>query len=552
MRPEQRMFRLPSDPGRAPEEWHLARALELRAERDPERDFIREVDGVSATYSDIQDRVAKVAGGLKALGVEAGDKIVIMAGNRIEFVVCYFAIVRLGAIAVPMNLAYKGRFLEHIVNNSDAGLVMAEVQYLPVLADSWAKMPKLEKLVVLGDPGAVSNSCARPVPRFSLGELESAPAAPLHRDRCVREPTALMYTSGTTGLSKGVIQPHGQVMLMSLIFADQLRLGRDDIIYATLPLFHINALGLQLVGAMNLGVPLVLDDRFHATRWLDTIRRYGATTTNLLGVMGEFVLKQAARDDDADNPLRVVNCVPIAPGMTPVFEERFGARFIELYGTTEVAITIFSPFDTGNRDGAAGKVVEDWFEARIYDPDTDLEVPDGEVGEMVFRPKVPWCFMQGYYANEGATVSAWRNFWFHTGDAGKRDADGYFYFIDRMRDCLRRRGENISSFEVESVITEHAAVQEAAVIGVDSGIAGGEQEVMACVVLNEGSKAALRNDLIDRLMAHCKEHMPHFAVPRYLRFVAELPKTPTEKVQKQKLRDAGVTADTWDAQAHKG
>jgi crotonobetaine/carnitine-CoA ligase len=531
-----------------PDDWHLARALERRAEQDPNRDFVRVVDGPIATYGEVHERVMQFAGGLRSIGVMAGDKVVLMAGNTVEFVVGYFAIVRLGAIAVPMNLAYKGRFLEHIVNNSDARFVVAETAYVDALAASWSAMPGLERLVCLGDFPTTANLSPVTGPMHSLAELSQGSPANLETSRTVRETCALMYTSGTTGLSKGVLQPHGQVLLMAKIFTEHFRLGRDDVIYTTLPLFHINALGLHMAGAMHLGIPMVVDDRFHATRWLDTIRRYGATTTNLLGVMGEFVLKQPIRDDDADNPLRVVNCVPIAPGMTPVFEERFGARFIELYGTTEVTVTIFSPFVEGNRDGAAGKVIDEWFEAKIVDPETDVEVPDGDVGEMVFRPRVPWCFMQGYYNNDAATVNAWRNFWFHTGDAGKRDEDGYFYFVDRMRDCLRRRGENISSFEVESVLAEHAAVREVAVIGVDSGIPGGEQEVMACVVLAGQPSTAALAKLPVELTAHCVANMPRFAVPRYLRFVASLPKTPTEKVQKQKLRDAGVTDDTWDIQ----
>ncbi|MCB1742436.1 MAG: AMP-binding protein, partial [Gammaproteobacteria bacterium] len=479
------------------------------------------------------------------LGVRPGERVALMAGNSVDFVVCFCAIVRLGAIVVPINLAYKGGFLEHILNSAGARMILAEVGHLEVLCESWSRMPALDALVVLGAAADIKRLPAG-VESTTLVALESMHASPPSVDLSVSDPAALMYTSGTTGPAKGVIQPHGHILLMGHLFIEHMALTPEDRLYTPLPLFHANALGLHLATALELGIEMVLDDRFHATRWLDTIRRYGATSTNLLGVMGEFILSQPERPDDADNPLRSVNCVPIAPGRGPVFEARFGCRFTELYGTTEVSIPIFTPRDAPVRPGAAGKMVDRWFEGQIVDPDTDQPLGPDQVGEMVFRPKVPWCFMQGYFGNPAATVDAWRNFWFHTGDAGKQDAEGWFYFVDRMRDCLRRRGENISSFEVESVIAEHVDVQEVAVVGIDAGIPGGEQEVLACVVPATHVDRRAPEPFIDALIAHCEARMPAFAVPRYVRVMDALPRTPTEKVRKQALRDEGVGGGCFD------
>jgi crotonobetaine/carnitine-CoA ligase len=242
--------------------------------------------------------------------------------------------------------------------------------------------------------------------------------------------------------------------------------------------------------------------------------------------------------------LRVIVAVPIAPEWGAAFQERFGTKLLELYGMTEVNIPLYMPYDEGLRPNACGKVVDEWFEVRVVDPETDEPLPPNTVGEIVVRPKEPWAFMAGYNAMPDKTVDAWRNFWFHTGDAGRYDPEGYFYFIDRMKDCVRRRGENISSYEVEQVLNAHPAVAESAIVAVKSTIAGGEDEVKACIVLRSEMSVEPA-----ALLDYCQPRMPHFAVPRYVEFVAELPKTPTEKIQKHKLRDTGLTATTWDREA---
>ena len=528
-------------------DWHLSEELTRQAERNPDSRFIQMVDGPVCSFGEFDQQVSRIAGGLAALGVEAHERVAIMGGNSIEFLETLVAITRIGAVAVPVNLAYKGAFLEHILNNSGAKILCIDPEFAPIVGESAENLPGITTTILMpGGDKAVTDEKLPGSEALNFTELIDGPQAAFDYPGSVRDVAALMYTSGTTGPSKGVYQPHGHILLQGRVFADQMRLNQDDVLYCCLPMFHANALGLHFSAALQLGCELVIDDRFHATRWIDTIRHYHATQTNLLGVMTDFVYQQPPSPSDADNDLRVICCLPIPATSGPAFEKRFGARLIELYGTTEVNVPLYMPYDEGLRPGAAGKVVEDWFEVMIADPETDEPVPTETIGEILVRPKAPWCFMAGYHGNPEATVSAWQNFWFHTGDAGKKDADGYFYFVDRMRDCLRRRGENISSFEAEAVIAEHTDIKEVAVVGIDSGIEGGEQEVMACIVLTDDACRKPRENVFIDLLDHCNRRMPKFAVPRFVRTVESLPKTPTEKVQKKVLRDQGLTDDTWD------
>jgi crotonobetaine/carnitine-CoA ligase len=338
--------------------------------------------------------------------------------------------------------------------------------------------------------------------------------------------------------------PHAHLYLFGQNAAAALRLSRDDVFYCCMPLFHANALFMQAYPSLIVGCKMILTRSFSASRWLDHIRAFGATVTNTLGVMTEFVYRQPPRPEDREHRLRVVLAVPIAPELGEPFQQRFGTKLLEGYGMTEVNIPTYMPYDEEIRENSCGKVLDEWFEMKIVDPDTDEELPPNTVGEMVVRPKEPWCFMVGYNDMPDKTVEAWRNFWFHTGDAGTYDEDGYFYFVDRIKDCIRCRGENISSYEVEMVLNGHEAVTESAAVAVKSEIAGGEDEIKACIVLRPG--AQLEPEV---LLDYCQERMPRFAVPRYVEFISELPKTPTEKIQKHKLRGPGLTPDTWDREA---
>lgn len=313
----------------------------------------------------------------------------------------------------------------------------------------------------------------------------------------------------------------------------------------TTPLFHGNAQWLAAYPALVAGARFVLYKKFSASRWIQWVRNNDVTVTNFLGVMMDFVWKQPQREDDADNNLRCIFAAPTAGAIAEPFAERFGVEaFVEVFGLTEVSMPILSPYGPpGDRPaGAAGLQVSEWFDVQLVDPETDQEVPVGDVGELVVRSKHPWTLSMGYYGAPEKTVEAWRNLWFHTGDALRKDKEGWFYFVDRYKDALRRRGENISSYEVEQGILAHTDVLECAVIAVPAEFAGGEDEVMACIV-------ARRETDPEQLWEFVATKVPAFAVPRYIRFMDALPRTPSEKVQKAELRKVGVTSDTHDREA---
>lgn len=520
--------------------WSLPAVLEARARATPERAFFSMVGGPALTVGAMELRSRRIANGLRELGVGFGDRVLVMLPNCTEFVEAWFAINRLGAVLVTVNTAYRGSFLEHLASNSGARVMVVGALFLPVVLASEAAMPALEILVVAGP---VAEAAPRPqrLQAIDFESLRRAPERELDAQVTPRDLSAIVYTSGTTGTSKGVMIPHAQMFLNPQVYIEQMGIGRDDIFYSALPLFHTNALALQVYGALIAGCHVHLAAQFSASRWLPEVRASGATVTNLLGVMTDFVHRQPATRDDGDNALRIASAVPM-PAFAPDFEARFGVQLTELYGSTEANCPLYQPRGEPRREGSCGKVVERWFACRIADPETDHELPHGEVGELQVRAHAPHGFMAGYNAMPEETVKAWRNLWFHTGDAMRRDADGYYYFVDRMKDCIRRRAENISSFEVEQVVMQHESVAEVAAIGIRSPYDENEQEVKVCVV----GKAGAATDAA-ALHAFCVARMPSFAVPRFIEFFAALPKTPTQKVRKQELRERGVTDQTWIA-----
>ena len=355
----------------------------------------------------------------------------------------------------------------------------------------------------------------------------------------------IMYTSGTTGPSKGVLIPHGHSYLAGLGLAEATFLTAADRYFVCMPLFHANALLMQFVGCLIAGAEVVVAERFRATSWLEEVRAAEATITNGLGVIPEFIFRQPPTARDRDHRLRLMMAVPIAPEWGAAFEQRFGVPFMQGFGMTECNIVAYTRPGDALVPGCAGYPLAEWFDVAIADPATDALLPAGQTGEIVVRPKVPGCVMAGYFRMPEKTVEAWRNLWFHTGDAGRFDDAGRLHFVDRIKDCIRRRGENISSFEIEQVLNAHPAVAESAVVGIKVAGAGGEDEVKAYVVPAAG--AAI--DPVE-LLDWCAPRMPHFAVPRFVEVVTgELAKTPTGKLQKTALREAGITAATWDRES---
>ena len=525
--------------------WTVAHALRRQARLGPDRTFlIVPEEGRQWTYEQALADAERVAGGLAAGGAATGDRVVVMAANSSRFVLTWLACGLGGLVEVPVNTAYEGEFLRHQVALVDARWAVIDDMHAPRFAALRDELPALDGFWVV-DTGHLDSA---------LAALRSAGWSAARWDDLVQadrlqlpEPpahalAAVFYTSGTTGPSKGVAMPHSQMYFFGQEVVSFTRLSRDDTYLTTTPLFHGNAQFMAAFPALIAGARLVVRSKFSASRWVDQLRENAVTVTNLVGVMMDFVWKQQPRPDDADNVLRCVYAAPTASSILPEFMQRFGVEaFVDAFGLTETCAPIISPYGEIRPPGAAGLLASDWFEARLVDPDTDEEVPVGTVGELVVRYKHPWTCSLGYYGMPDKTAEAWRNLWFHTGDALRRDEDGWYYFVDRYKDALRRRGENISSYEVEQVLLAHPSVVECAVIGVSAGVEAGEDEVMAIVVPDRSAPVSA-----SELWSFCEGKIPSFAIPRFVRYVDALPKTPSEKVRKAELRGYGVTADTHD------
>jgi carnitine-CoA ligase len=518
-------------------DWVVGRVLERQANLKPDLTFIETTEGRKATFSEFDNRANQVGNFLIQLGVGFGDRVAVILENDLEIIESWFGINRIGAVFVPINPSYRGDFLKHVIADSGAKIAIVSEDALRFLTAIETAIPTLETVLVAGTQSPTVRSRFKTIIYSDVygGESEKV-QVPV----TVRDPSVIIYTSGTTGPSKGVVLPHGSAYMNANIMIKQLELNESDRVYCCLPLFHANALDTQIYASLILGCSVLLAKGFSARAWLPDIRRFGATATNMLGVMTDFVYRQPASADDADNSLRVASAVPIPPPIGEAFEKRFQVKLVESYGTTETKISHSLSASEPHKPGSCGRLVEEFFECRLVEPQTEVEVEIGEPGEMLLRPRLPWTVLLGYHGRPAATESAWQNLWFHTGDLMRRDESGHYYFIDRIKDCIRRRGENISSFELERALLEHPDVLEAAVFGVASPIVEGDQEIMAIIVAREG--AALN---LQEVEAFCDAKLPYFAVPRFYEAVEVLPKTPSQKIRKEDLRRAGVGPATW-------
>jgi crotonobetaine/carnitine-CoA ligase len=511
-----------------PSQRTLPKMLARQAERLGGRPLVS-IGGMTLSYAEARTAAAGYAGALKQAGVKAGDRVAILCGNRPELLLSVLGCAWLGAIAVPINTAARGAQLEHILGNCGARLLIIEGALVPVLAPLARERLALEALWLVGaaqgrDPPDLPST---PFPQ----------AGPPHAPHPVApgDTFAILYTSGTTGLSKGVCCPHAQYFWWAFHTGRLLGIGAGDVLLTTLPLFHTNALN-SFYQALLLGATLVVEPRFSASGFIQALARERATVTYLLGAMVPILLAQPPSAADRAHSVRVALAPAVPAHFHDRFTERFGIGLIDGYGSTETNCVIGSPLSE-QRPGTMGRLLPG-FSGRIVDSD-DNEVADGEAGELVLRADAPFAFATGYFGMPEKTVEAWRNLWFHTGDRVVREPDGRYRFIDRMKDAIRRRGENISSYEVEQVLASHPAVENAAVFPVRSELA--EDEVMAAVVLRPGAKLTHA-----ALLDFCRPRLAYFALPRFVEFVDALPVTENGKVTKYKLRERGVTAATWD------
>lgn len=507
----------------------VATVLQDVVARTPDKLAIRD-EAESYTYAELVAAASAIGGGFRDLGVGRQDRVLLMLDNHCDYVVSWLGLSLSAMVEVPINTAYKESLLSYLINDSEAETIVIDEAYLDRLRAVAPDLERLKTVVVRGDPAKAD------LPGLAVVDFArlraSEPAAIEHTDPW--DLIAIMYTSGTTGPSKGVLVTHGHAYSYCTPFYWNAA-APDDVALVALPLFHVGGQWAGVYNALIAGASAAIVPRFSATSYWDDVRRYGCTFTLILGAMATFLYGQPPSPSDADNPMTRAIVVPVLPEVRE-FEERFGLQVGTAYGMTETASAILAPYGEAIPVGCGW--IRDDYEARIVD-ENDMEVERGTVGELVLRPREQWSIMAGYLGKPEATTHAWRNLWFHTGDAFRQDDEGQFYFIDRTKDAIRRRGENVSSFEVESQIVAMDEVFECAVIGVASEHT--EQEIKAVVVPAPGAT-------IDpaRLITDLAAKLPYFMVPRYVEILDELPKTPTQKIRKQVLRDDGITPTTWD------
>jgi crotonobetaine/carnitine-CoA ligase len=492
----------------------LPQMLALQAERYGDRPLLT-VGDVTWTFRDAASVAARRAGMLAAAGIGPGDRVALLLGNRIELMELVLACGWLGAIAVPINTAAMGPQIAYYLQNSGAKALVVES----------GLRSRLEQVSMEGEVWVVESL---PPPGAPIPAAAVRPGDTL----------AILYTSGTTGPSKGVMCPHTQYYWWGINTIELLEITAQDVLCTSLPLFHINALS-TFAQALLSGAHMVLHERFSASGFWRATAQSGATVIYLLGAMVPILLAQPPSADERKHRVRLALGPGVPPDMLAAFGERTGVRLLEGYASTETNFIIGSTIEQ-QKPGTIGRI-RPGYHARVVDEE-DFEVAPGVAGELLLRADEPYAFASGYFGMPEKTVEAWRNLWFHTGDRMVRDAEGNFRFLDRLKDAIRRRGENISSYEVEQVLLSHPSLEMAAVFPVRSELA--EDEVMAALVLKPGC----RLDPLE-LMAFCEPRMPYFAIPRFLDFVKELPRTENGKVQKFKLRERGPGDRTWDREA---
>jgi crotonobetaine/carnitine-CoA ligase len=498
--------------------------LEHRAIADAGKVGAR-VHGVPYTYGELWDRAARAHGWLAGAGVRPGDNVALLMRNSIEFLDAWIALARMGAVAVPVNTASVGEALAHTLEHSESVGVIGDADLLPAVAAAGVK-PDWQ--VAVGDPFDGAS------PFAELIDRANPTPAPVRCDGL--DPMNIIYTSGTTGLPKGVVLCHGSYLNTGGYFAHHLGLHDQDILHTCLPLFHCNAQQTTLMAGLTLGAEVVVDRSFSLSRYWGWIADSGATVTNLLGAMLALLSQREPDALEQCERLRYVVAAPVPEDLHRPLEARWGVRIVEGYGLTETGTMacINPPHDT--RSGTIGLPLEH-NELRVVDEEGN-DVADDEPGQILTRSRIEGAYMSGYFKAPEATAEAMAGGWFHTGDIGRRRPDGYFVFVDRSKDTIRRRGENISSFLVEKAVLGHPEVAEVAAIGVPSELS--EEDVKIVVVRTAGSTLSEAS-----LAEWADAKLGDFMRPRYVEFRDELPRTETGRVQKYLLRSGGIGA-AWD------
>lgn len=529
------------------ERWTLVEAVRHQARAQGEREFLSFENGERLSFAEFDRLTDCLATALADLGLTAGDRILGLLTNSKEFMITMIATHKLRAVFVPVNTELRGGFLEHQITNSSPRIIVVDDNLMGRFSSFDPSETGIETVVGVGDESSPDISKLGLLAEVSQVRMDSlldtTPNTEKLADPSPSDVCTIMYTSGTTGPSKGVLMPQGHCYLFALGIVAAMELTEQDRYFCCMPLFHANGLFMQVYASLLAGSSCHVTKRFSVTDWLNIVREENITVTNALGVMPEFIFRSPPSPNDRDHKMTRILAIPVAEEWGVAMQERFGVKLRQGFGMTEVNMVAYSDLDDPVMSGCAGPPLSDFFEVIIADPDSDVELPRDQVGEILVRPKIPFCFNVGYFKMPDKTVEAWRNLWFHTGDAGRMDSEGRLFFVDRIKDRIRRRGENISSYELEQTLNEYPGVIESAAVGLRVPGAGGEDEIKAVIAINGPSPDP------EAFLDWCVPRMPRHTVPRYLEFVAELDKTASGKIRKQAIRDAGVTENTWDRES---
>lgn len=519
----------------------LPELLLKRLESDPDGEYL-DVCGDTVTAAQVVDTAGRLASSLRTMGVEQGDRVATVIENSIEAVFAWWGIILAGAIAVPINTAYKGEYLRHQLADSGSKVVIVASEFVDRVAAVAGDVEPLRHVVVIGDSPTEFVGAAR---SSWMDLLRADPTLP----PISTKPSDLgtfIYTGGTTGLSKGCMLSHNYHEALTRQIGICWERTSEDVVWTPLPLFHFNAITTAVVGPLVFGGRSAIYRRFSVSNFWPEMNRVGATITSTLGTMAYLLAHDVDRPEmprsgaaEANSSLRLLGAAPMPVEVDDIMKNRFGLKtFSAAYGVTEASLISWQPPGGYNKPNAAGVINDEYFDVRIFDDD-DNELPRGTRGEIVIRPKRPEVMFAGYWGRPEVTVESSRNWWYHTGDIGIVDEDDFLFFVDRKADYLRRRGENIASFEVESIIMGHGQIADIAVHAVPSPLTEDDLKITATLV--EG--ATLTEE---ELFLWCVEQLPYFALPRYIEFRDELPRSPVGRVLKRELRDEGATSSSWD------
>lgn len=513
----------------------LGEWLAEEASADPDRNFIQ-CGGDWVTLSELDTRSDELAAGLQRAGLAKGDRIALIIANGMEYVELIFAVAKIGAVQVPINTYLKGEFLRHQLVQTGVKTIIGDGPGLRVSAPLLAEVPTVELMILVGGDGDGVPSDATP-----LSEIRGAAADYQRPEMSPLDPCVIMHTSGTTGPSKGCTISHAYYTFIPQNFIDYGWFEAGDVIFGSGPLFHFTGQVMLMEMALAAGGSVVLEPEFSASTFMARAREVGATTIFGVGAMGMAVLGQPVDPEEKHHTVRQSTWIPMPEPIQKQFEERFGIPVIsEIFGQSECWPVTMSHVDGPRKPASLGRALPG-MEVLLVDDD-GYEVPVGEVGEFVVRMDLPGMIYDGYWNNDAATASAFRNLWHHTGDKGRMDEDGFFYFVDRKKDAIRRRGENVSSIELEQAIMRSEHVAQAATHAVPSELT--EDDIKACIVLAEGADPS-----IDELFDFFKTNLPYYAIPRYVEFIDALPASATGRIQKHVLRERGINAETIDLAA---